>query len=154
MRIFPRIVLYYICVNFKDYIKNNGLYYFSVILLIFLPCCLKKNSLKIIGISQWVSNPEYDRNIAGFKDKLAEYGFIENKNLKYIIKIAEADKTKQREIIKSFKDNKVDLIYSLTTPGTLIAKEIIKDIPIVFSIVTYPAKAGVIKSIENSGCNA
>lgn len=106
-----------------------------------------------IGIGQWVSNPEYERNIQGFKDGLAEQGYIEGQNIIFIIENPEADKTKQREIIQSFIDKKVDLVYSLTTPGTLIAKEMIQDTPIVFSIVTYPVEANVISAIESSGNN-
>ena len=48
----------------------------------------------------------------------------------------------------------MDLVYSLTTPGTAIVKEVLpSDTPIVFSIVTYPADAGLIESFEYSGNN-
>jgi putative ABC transport system substrate-binding protein len=45
------------------------------------------------------------------------------------------------------------MIFSLTTPGTLIAKEMTQDIPIVFSIVTFPVDANIIESFESSGNN-
>ncbi|PCI19699.1 hypothetical protein COB64_03235 [Candidatus Wolfebacteria bacterium] len=112
-----------------------------------------KERIVTIGIARWVSNPEYDRNIQGFKSGLVDAGFIEGVNIRYIIENPEADKAVQRNIIQSFIDKKVDLVYSLTTPGTLIAKEMITDTPIVFSIVTYPVEAGIIESTESSGNN-
>jgi len=112
-----------------------------------------KETVVTIGIALWASNPEYDRNIQGFKDGLAEQGYVEGQNVKFIIENPEADKAKQREIIQSFIDKKVDLIYSLTTPGTLIAKEMVQDKPIVFSIVTFPVESGVVDLLESSDNN-
>ncbi len=106
-----------------------------------------------IGISQWVSNTEFERNLQGFKDALKEKGYIEGENVQYLTGISRADKEKQKEIVQSFVSKKVDLIYSLTTAGTLIAKNIVPDIPIVFSIVTYPVEARVIASLANSHNN-
>lgn len=106
-----------------------------------------------IGIARWVTNEEYDKNIAAFKEQLTKNGFIEGKDIKYITKNPETNKESQKKIIQDFIDEKVDLIYSLTTPGTLIAKEMTSSIPIVFSIVTYPVEAKVINSLANSGNN-
>lgn len=62
--------------------------------------------------------------------------------------------SRQREIAESFKEAGVDLVYSLTTPGTLIMKRVLPETtPIVFSIVTYPADSGLIESLDYSGNN-
>ena len=39
-----------------------------------------------IGIARWGSNPEFTRNVEGFKDGLAEKGYVEGKNVLFIIK--------------------------------------------------------------------
>jgi len=106
-----------------------------------------------IGIAGWGSNPEFTRNIEGFKDGLAENGYVEGKSVQFIIKIPETDLDVQREIIQSFIDAEVDLIFSITTPGTLVAKEMTSEIPIVFSVNTFPVESGVIESLESSGNN-
>lgn len=106
-----------------------------------------------IGIAGWGSNPEFTRNIVGFKDGLAENGYVEGENVHFIIKIPETDLDVQRKIIQSFIDAEVDLIFSITTPGTLVAKEMTSTIPIVFSVNTFPVESGVIESIESSGNN-
>lgn len=115
----------------------------------------KAESEKIykIGIARWLDNSEFDKNIDGFKDGLAKVGLIEGENLIIEIRSANADKDKQESIIDEFISLEVDLIYSLTTPGTLIAKEKTSEIPIVFSIVTYPVETGVIDSLTSSNNN-
>ncbi|MCP4346460.1 MAG: hypothetical protein GY795_13140 [Desulfobacterales bacterium] len=110
-----------------------------------------------IGIARWGSNPEFDRSLDGFREGLAENGYVEGKNVRFIIRNPEADLEKQRNIIESFIKQKVDLIYSLTTPGTLVAKKLTgrmeKPIPVVFSICTYPVESNLIKSLKSSGNN-
>ncbi len=131
-------------------------YYFIFIFLIFIfsGCVeIKDQKMYTVGISSWGSSPDYDENIARFKDALAAQGFIEGKNILYIIRNANSDVEEQLEIAEYFNDKNVDLIYSLTTPGTIIIKSANEKIPIVFSIVTYPVEAGIIASLENSGNN-
>ncbi len=106
-----------------------------------------------IGIANWDVNPDYEQNIEGFKTGLAEKGYIEGKNVNYIVKNANSSYDEQFKILESFNQENVDLIYTLTTRGTLIAKNMIRDIPIVFSVVTYPVESKVIESESSSGNN-
>jgi len=111
----------------------------------------EKSSSLTIGLSVWSGYPE---SVKGFKQAMHEGGFIEGDNVHYILEASHTDKEEQRKIANKFKDLKVDLVYSLTTPGTVIIKEILPpDTPIVFSIVTYPADSGLIESFEYSGNN-
>lgn len=112
-----------------------------------------KSSAIKIGITSWVSNNEFKRNIAAFKGAFAKAGYIKGKDIVFIERNPNADKKKQEEIIKEFLKKKVDLIFSLTTSGTKIAKRLAGKTPIVFSIVTYPVESGIIKSHKNSANN-
>ncbi len=104
-----------------------------------------------IGISVWTG---YPTSVKGFKESLAAGGLVEGKNVEYLYGKSDIDQEKQRRIATWFKEEHVDLVYSLTTPGTAIVKEVLpSDTPIVFSIVTYPADAGLIESFEYSGNN-
>jgi len=104
-----------------------------------------------VGISVWTG---YPTSVKGFKEAMATSGLIEGKNVKYLYGKSGLNPEKQREIALDFKKAEVDLIYSLTTPGTIIIKEIMpQTTPIVFSIVTYPADSGLIESFEYSGNN-
>ena len=106
-----------------------------------------------IGIAGWGSNPEFQRSIEGFKEGLAAKGYVEGENVDFIIRNSETDLAVQRQIIEQFVAQDVDLIYTLTTFGTLTAMEVAKEVPIVFSVVTYPVESNVIASLESSGNN-
>lgn len=103
-----------------------------------------------IGISEWNHYPE---NIKGFKSALREAGFIEGQNVFFHQSSAKGNQAEQENIANHFLEANYDLIYSLTTPGTIALKKRIKNVPIVFSIVTYPADAGIIESFDYSGNN-
>ena len=131
-------------------IAKSRLLIFILLSLISFSC--RKETFKI-GITQWISNPQYEKNIEGFKKTLETKGFLEGENIKYIMRNPEADKDKQKQIINEFIKMDVNLIYSLTTTGTAIVKSMVIDKPIVFSIVTYPVKAKIIASLEKSKNN-
>ncbi len=104
-----------------------------------------------IGLAVWSGYPNC---VQGFKDALTNKGLIEGKQLTYLQGEIGADKTLQRKVANDFRAKNVDLVFTLTTPGTTIVKEVMPPTtPIVFSIVTYPADSGLIESFEYSGNN-
>jgi len=104
-----------------------------------------------IALATWSGYPE---SVAGFKKGLADKGLVEGQNVSFLVGKIGADKALQREVAEGFKQAEVDLVYSLTTPGTSIVKEVLPEsTPIVYSIVTYPADSGLIESFEYSGNN-
>ncbi len=123
---------------------------------IFWPCPVwaadtAPNRVYKVGISEWTGYPD---SVKGFKDSMTRGGFVEGGNVVYLDQLSRANPARQREIAESFREAGVDLVYSLTTPGTLIMKQILPEItPIVFSIVTYPADSGLIESFDYSGNN-
>lgn len=104
-----------------------------------------------IGLSVWTGYPSSTK---GFKEGMASAGFIEGENVEYVYGKYGPDKKRQRQFAETLANEKVDLVYSLTTTGTSIIKEVLPETtPVVFSIVTYPADAGLIESFEYSGNN-
>lgn len=125
---------------------------FSLLALCYCPAALSDTSIPFkVGLSVWTG---YPTSVKGFKDGLAEAGLIEGKHIQFLMGKSGIDKAKQHEIAESFRDANVDLVYSLTTPGTVIIKKIMPvTTPVVFSIVTYPADSGLIESFDYSGNN-
>ncbi len=123
-----------------------------VALFLYLFCALAQSGQPLnVGLSVWSGYPE---SVKGFKAGLAAEGFVEGDNIEFLLRNSGADKSVQHQIAREFKRRKVDLVYSLTTPGTVIVKSILPSTtPIVFSIVTYPADSGLIESFEYSGNN-
>jgi len=134
--------------------RNDEMNKFSVLLL--LAFFLLTNNLHAqqqykVGLAVWSG---YDTSVQGFKDGMLQAGLIEGENVTYLQGKIGASKELQMEVAKDFRTKKVDLVYSLTTPGTTIMKQVLdKQTPIVFSIVTYPADSGLIESFEYSGNN-
>jgi len=130
--------------------NNNGK---TLVLLSFLMLFFQQASAKEykIGLAVWSGYPPC---VQGFKDSLASKGLIAGKQVTFIQGEVGADKTLQRAVAHSFKEQNVDLVFTLTTPGTTIIKEVMPaTTPLVFSIVTYPADSGLIESFEYSGNN-
>jgi len=104
-----------------------------------------------IGLATWSG---YPKCVQGFKDALKGRGLVEGSQLTFIEGEIGADKALQKTVANNFKKQNIDLVFSLTTPGTTVIKEVMPDTtPIVFSIVTYPADSGLIESFEYSGNN-
>jgi len=106
-----------------------------------------------IGITQIVDHPALNAVRDGFIDAMAEYGYIEDKNVSYDKQNAQGDITAATTIAQKFVSEKVDLILSIATPTSQAAVNATTEIPIVFSAVTDPVGAGLVKNLDNSGNN-
>lgn len=139
-------------------VSKTGLYVFIMCILLFMGYVVfaifknPEDTPVTVGIALW-NQPQYDKNLQGFKDSLKANGFVEGQNLRFIQLNAANDLERQLENVVSLVEQKVDLIYSITTPGTLAAKSVTNLIPIVFSIVTYPVEVNIIQSLESSENN-
>lgn len=116
---------------------------------------LEHNDKKIVAILPWVdvNNNDYIDNIESFKKGLERSGYHEGEDIEYRYYEASTDPEKQNENIRQINVDNVSLIYSLTTPGTSILQKSVSNIPIVFSVVTYPVEAGLVQSLSHSGNN-
>ena len=94
-----------------------------------------------IGITQIVSHPALDQSREGFKDALKEAGL----DVEYDEQNAQGDITIANTIANKFVTDKVDLIFSIATPTTQAAVNATSSIPIIFTAVTDPEAAGLIK---------
>lgn len=96
----------------------------------------------------------FNPSVEGFKAGMAALGYVEGQNVTYVYDgpVGNFD-----EGLKSYAatlvEQKVDLIFAITTPGTLAAKEVASTIPIVFTLVTDPVGAGFAESWAHPGGN-
>jgi putative ABC transport system substrate-binding protein len=103
-----------------------------------------------IGISQLMEHPSLDQARQGFIDEMKSLGLkVEIDYLNAQGEIANA-----QMIAEKFVKNKVDLIYTISTPSTQSAKKATENtrIPVVFSSVTDPVFSQIVsseKGIEN-----
>ncbi len=84
----------------------------------------------------------YNQALSGFKEKLAGDGYQISQH-SYSLKDYPGQ---EEQIIQEVGDLKPALIFTIGTRATLFAKKNFPNLPIVFSMVLNPVKAGVIKS--------
>jgi putative ABC transport system substrate-binding protein len=107
-----------------------------------------------IGIMQIIDHPALNAVRQGFIDAMKEvYGYVEGENIEYDAQSAQGDVATANTIARKFVTEKVDLIVSIATPTSQAAVNATRDIPIVFSAVTDPVSAGLVKNLEKPGGN-
>ncbi len=92
-----------------------------------------------------LGNPDIPE-IKGFRDGLKEAGYVEGKNL--ILDIpAKETYDELRPIAKAYIEKKFDIIVGIGGTAPLIAKELTREIPIVFVGPSDPIQSGLVKSV-------
>ncbi|MFS0776575.1 ABC transporter substrate-binding protein [Neobacillus sp. 3P2-tot-E-2] len=102
-----------------------------------------------VGISQFAAHPSLDAATEGFKKALEEKGL----KVEYDEQNAQADMNNVQTIADNFVGDKVDLIFANATPSATSALNATKEIPIIFTSVTDPVGAGLVKSFDQPGDN-
>jgi putative ABC transport system substrate-binding protein len=105
-----------------------------------------------IGVINPSSNQE--STVKGFKDGLADLGYVEGKNVTYIYN-GPVGTDKLNTVAQDLVKAKVNLILTITTSATLAAKRATAgtNIAVVFIPVTDPVEAGVVDNLMKPGGN-
>jgi len=137
--------------------KSKALIILSVLgvclILLGLSPLLAAEKVIKIGITQIVDHPALNAVRDGFIDEMTELGYILDKDVVYDLQNAQGDMATANTIAQKFVSEGVDLILSIATPTSQAAVNATTTIPIVFSAVTDPIGAGLVKNLENSGNN-
>ncbi|UII56908.1 ABC transporter substrate-binding protein [Cytobacillus spongiae] len=102
-----------------------------------------------VGVTQIVEHPSLDSAFEGFKQALKDAGL----EVEYDVQIAGGDQNNNQTIATNFVGDGVDLIFANSTPSAYGALNATNDIPIVFTSVTDPVGAELVKSMEEPGAN-
>ncbi len=102
-----------------------------------------------IGVSQFMEHPSLDAAFEGFKKAIEDAGL----EVEYDVQMGHGDQNTLSAIAKNFVGDNVDLIFANSTPSALSALNATKEIPIVFTSVTDPVGAKLVKSMEEPGGN-
>lgn len=110
-------------------------------------CTQQKGDMKVIGVAMFMSHPALDAVLENAKKELAQQGYIEGKNTKYIIKNANGQISLTAGIASDLAAQSPDLIIAVATP---MAQAVVKSAkcPVVFAAVTDPVGGGVVKSLK------
>ena len=106
-----------------------------------------------IGLEQLIEHPELDSAREGFEERMKEKGYEDGKNIEYEYKNAQGDNAITQQIAQNFVSDKKDIIVAIATPTAQAVYNATKDIPIVFTAVTDPVAAELVKTLEKPGTN-
>ncbi|HNX22830.1 MAG TPA: ABC transporter substrate-binding protein [Spirochaetota bacterium] len=113
--------------------------------LIAAGCGKSDKSEKVtIGISKIVSHPALDGVEKGIQDELKDQGFT---NLTFDLQNANGEISTAASIAQKFKADQVKIAVGIATPTSQALKNTLKDSVVIYSAVTDPVDAGLVKSI-------
>ncbi len=107
----------------------------------------------IVAITQIVDHPALTQAHNGVIAGLKEQGFVDGKNLKIVFDNAHGNITTAAQIAQKFVSLSPDVIVPISTPSAqaVISADARAKIPVVFSTVTDPIAAQLVRSLKQPG---
>ena len=130
---------------------KKSLFALSTAILLMSP--LASFADKFVAITQIVEHSALDAVRKGVKDELAALGYTEGKNLKWSYESAQGNTATAAQIAKKFAGKNPDVIVAIATPPAQTVAAAARRSPIVFSAVTDPVGAKLVKSMSHPGKN-
>ncbi|MCX5569819.1 ABC transporter substrate-binding protein [Kaistia nematophila] len=106
-----------------------------------------------VDVTAIVEHPALDAVRDGVKDALGEAGFKVGENLTFNYESAQGNPGTAAQIARQFIGNGPDVIVPISTPSAQAVVSATRDIPIVFSAVTDPVGAQLVKQLQKPGGN-
>jgi putative ABC transport system substrate-binding protein len=106
-----------------------------------------------IGVTRIMYHHCFELDQEGFTTALDEEGFVEGKNVVFDFQDGGADPDKVAEIAGKFVNDDVDLIHSMSIMGSQIVVDVVKEIPVVYSMVMDPIEEKVVSTLGPTGTN-
>ena len=125
----------------------------AVAALAVAPWAQAQSGTKSVGITAIVDHPALDSVRKGVQDELKALGWEEGKNLKLSYQSAQGNTGTAGQIARKFAGDKVDAIVAIATPSAQAAVAATKNVPVVFTAVTDPVAAKLVKDWKASGTN-
>ncbi len=126
------------------------------ILLSFIFYFLSETSdkkIRTVAITQIIQHPSLDQIRQGIIDQLAAEGFINGKNISITYENAQGNITTASQIAQKFVGVDPSVIVAISTPSAQTVQAAIRDtqMPMVFSAVTDPIAANLVKDYDKPG---
>ena len=106
-----------------------------------------------VAITAIVEHPALDTIRKGIVDELANQGFEDGKTIKIDYQSAQGSTATAAQIARKFVGDKAEIIIPISTPSAQPVVAATKTIPVVYSAVTDPVAAKLVKSWEPTGTN-
>lgn len=111
------------------------------------------DSIKTIGVIQYVQHAALDAAREGFVQALADNGYVDGEKVRFDFQNAQADASNLATISDRFIGNKVDLVLAIATPAAQAIAGKTTTIPILGTAITDYVDARLVDSNEVPGTN-
>lgn len=108
---------------------------------------------RVIAITQIVEHPALDAVYQGARDQLEEQGYKDGDNVRIMHESAQGNSAIASQIARKFVGEGPDVIVAIATPSAQTMAAAARNTPVVFSAVTDPVGAKLVKSLEAPGAN-
>ena len=130
----------------RKFLKIVSLLYLIALIPVSMGFAAEPPKKIVIGVSKIVAHPALDAVEKGIQDELAAAKIAATFDLQN----ANGDIGTAASIANKFQSEKVTLAVGIATPTSQSLVNTLKDIPIVFSAVTDPVKAGLVPSLKGA----
>lgn len=112
-----------------------------------------QGKMPTVGILQAWADSEYLERLAAFKSGLRDLGYVEAKNIQFVMRSAQGKVPELARLASELVDLKVDVIFAATTAAAIAAHAKTREIPIVIAVASDPVGAGLVASLARPGGN-
>ncbi len=106
-----------------------------------------------VAVTAIVEHPALDAARDGVKEALAEAGFKEGENLKFVYESAQGNPGTAAQIARQFIGESPNVIVPISTPSAQAVVAATRDIPVVFTAVSDPLGAQLVTNLDKPGGN-
>lgn len=106
-----------------------------------------------VAITAIVEHPALDAARDGVKAALADAGYKEGENIKFLYESAQGNPGTAAQIARQFVGEEPTVIVPISTPSAQAVVAATRDIPVVFTAVSDPVGAQLVTSMEKPGGN-
>jgi len=106
-----------------------------------------------VAVTAIVEHPALDAARKGVLDVLTAAGYKEGENLKFMFESAQGNPATAAQIARQFAGEGPNVIVPISTPSAQAVVSATRDIPVVFTAVSDPLGAQLVKDMEKPGGN-
>lgn len=106
-----------------------------------------------VAVTAIVEHPALDAARDGIKEALSEAGYKEGDNLKFVYESAQGNPGTAAQIARQFVGDAPNVIVPISTPSAQAVVSATRDIPVVFTAVSDPLGAELVKDMQKPGGN-
>lgn len=106
-----------------------------------------------VAVTAIVEHPALDAARDGIKEELANEGFKDGDNIKFVYESAQGKPEIAAQIAKKFVGDGATVIVPISTPSAQAVVAATSDIPVVFTAVTDPVAAKLVANRDHPGAN-